>query len=59
MNNITLRRLKDDEADYQLLTKWCSQKEIYDRFEQRLLTYDEIKAKYYPRTLNDAKVVVI
>ena len=50
--------LKDEKINYELLYKWCSQEEIYKYFEQRPLSYDEIINKYYPRTLNDTKVVV-
>lgn len=48
-DNIILRKLKDDEDDYKLLYKWCSKKEIYLYFEQRKLSYEEIKNKYKTR----------
>lgn len=35
-----------------------SKKEIYSSFEQRKLSYKEIKEKYYPRTLKTAKIPV-
>ena len=55
---VTLRRLKNDIKDYELLTKWYQKEEIYTHFEQRKLSLDEIKKKYYPRTLDNAKVPV-
>lgn len=54
----SLRRLRDDEADYRLLEAWCRQEEIYRYFEQRILSGEEIRRKYYPRTLKDARVPV-
>lgn len=56
--NILLRRLKDCDDDYKLLEKWCSQEEIYLHFEQKILSFDEIKNKYYPRTLNNTDIPV-
>lgn len=56
--DVELRRLKDTNIDYELLEKWYQQKEIYISFEQRRLNYDEIKSKYYPRTLRDTKIPV-
>ena len=56
--NIILRLLKNDKSDYELLFKWYQQKEIYSYFEQRILSYDEIVKKYYPRTKLNAKVPV-
>lgn len=52
--NISLRRLKDEISEYLLLEKWCRQKEIYQFFEQRILNFSEIHAKYYPRTQMNA-----
>jgi len=55
---IFLRRLRDDEADYRLLDGWCSQEEIYRYFEQHILSPEEIRQKYRPRTREDAAVPV-
>ena len=55
-NNVSLRRLFNVEDDYRLLEKWYKEEEIYSHFEQRILNYEEIVNKYYPRTLVDAKV---
>ena len=55
---VSLRRLMDDEADYRLLDAWCSQEEVYRYFEQRILSPEEIRRKYRPRTRADAAVPV-
>ena len=48
-NDIKISLLEDNEENYKLLEKWCSQEEIYEHFEQRILTYDEIVNKYKNR----------
>lgn len=55
---IKLRQLKNNLKDYKLLEKWYKEKEIYTQFEQRTLTLEEIKIKYYPRTLKQAEIPV-
>ncbi len=55
---IYLRRLKDIESDYRYLEKWYKEKEVYLAFEQRVLSFDEIKEKYCERTLDNTKVPV-
>ncbi len=45
--NISLREFKDSEEDYQKLYKWCQNKHVYEWFEQRILTYEEIYNKYH------------
>lgn len=55
---IKLRRLKSLDSDYKYLEKWYQEEEIYYHFEQRKLTYEEIKNKYLPRTKTDAKIPV-
>ena len=49
---ITFRSLKDTEKDYKQLHKWCSKDYVYEWFEQRILSYDEIVNKYQKK-LND------
>ena len=44
--NITFRKLIDNENEYKKLHKWCSQKFVYEWFEQRILSYEEICEKY-------------
>lgn len=57
-DELKLRRLKDIENDYRYLEKWYKEKEVYHAFEQRVLSYEEIKNKYYERTLDNTKVPV-
>ena len=45
-NEITFRPLLDKEEDYQKLHKWCHHREVYEWFEQRVLSYEEIVSKY-------------
>lgn len=54
---LELRKLNDDIEDYKMLEKWYKE-EIYSHFEQRKLNYNEIKEKYFPRTLEDAKIPI-
>ena len=56
--NLKLRKLNDSEDDYKILEKWYQEEEIYSHFEQRKLNYKEVKNKYFPRTLKDAKIPV-
>ena len=58
LEKVRLRRLCDNIDDYILLEKWYQQKEVYMYFEQRQLNFEEIKNKYYPRTLDDSSVPV-
>ena len=43
---LSLKRIEDNEESYQKLYNWCSKKYIYEWFEQRPLTLQEIKDKY-------------
>ena len=43
---IKLIPFKDKEENYELMQRWCSQEFIYEWFEQRILSLDEIRHKY-------------
>lgn len=43
---IGFRPLEDSRHDFLELYDWCNQKEVYEWFEQRPLSYDEIVSKY-------------
>lgn len=43
---ITFRKLEDYDYEYEIIYNWCKNKDIYEWFEQRELTFDEIKTKY-------------
>ena len=53
---IDLIKLIDEEENYQLLYKWCSKEYIYLNFEQRKLSFPEIKEKYYKRILSNSSI---
>ena len=53
-DNVCLRLLCDSEGDYQLLFKWYHNKKVYNYFEQRILSYNEIVDKYSQRTSLDS-----
>lgn len=55
---IKLRLLLNNTKDYKILEKWYQEEKIYLCFEQKKLTYEEIKTKYFPRTFKNAKVPV-
>lgn len=55
---VKIRLLKNIKKDYKLLEKWYQKEEVYSSFEQRKLNFNEIKNKYYPRTLKNTKVPV-
>lgn len=44
--NISFRKLRDTKEDYEKLYNWCKNKSVYEWFEQRILSYDEIVNKY-------------
>ena len=51
---LTFRKLKDSKDDYNMLYSWCKNPNIYEWFEQRILSLEEI-AKKYKRKLEDKK----
>lgn len=60
MNEIELINFIDNHANYELMHKWCSEKFVYEWFEQRILSYDEIVEKYKTKLLtNKQKLYII
>lgn len=57
--NTSLRNLKDQEEDYKYLYKWYQIKDVYEAFEQRSLSYEEIVNKYKTRTKNNSSIKVL
>ena len=53
MNKIELIKLTNNIDNYQLLHKWCSNKNVYEWFEQRILSLDEIITKYINKIINN------
>ena len=46
MLDIKLIKFVDKNDNYELMYKWCSNKNVYRWFEQRILSREEIKTKY-------------
>lgn len=46
MGKVVLIKFTDKKGNYKLMYEWCSNKYIYEWFEQRKLSYDEIEDKY-------------
>jgi len=54
MYKITFRKLEDNNENYIKLYTWCQNKFVYEWFEQRILSYEEIVNKY-KKKLNEKK----
>ena len=52
--NITFQEIDNNNIDYKLIHKWCSNPSVYEWFEQRVLTLEEITNKYKNK-LNNKK----
>ena len=52
--NIDFEKLSIINIDYEQIHKWCSNKFVYEWFEQRILSLEEITNKYRNK-LNDGK----
>lgn len=53
MCKIGLIEFTDKKDSYELMYKWCSQEFIYEWFEQRKLSYEEIENKYKNKLLEN------
>lgn len=51
MGKIDLIEFTDKKDNYELMYKWCSKEFIYEWFEQRKLSYEEIENKYKNKLL--------
>lgn len=51
MSKIDLIEFTDKKDNYELMYKWCSKEFIYEWFEQRKLSYEEIENKYKNKLL--------
>ncbi len=49
---IEFRELNDSKEDYLKLYNWCQNKDVYEWFEQRKLSYDEIVNKYKKKLID-------
>ena len=57
--DISFRKLRDSEEDYIKLYKWCKREFVYEWFEQRILSYDEIVNKYKNKLKNKIQELYI
>ena len=51
MSKIDLIEFTDKKDNYELMYKWCSQEFVYEWFEQRKLSLEEIENKYKNKLL--------
>ena len=59
MDKIELVNFCDEDSIYRLLYKWCSNKFVYEWFEQRILSYDEIVKKYKKKLLEGKQTLLL
>lgn len=59
-DDIYLRDIVDNDEEYKRLYSWCLNPSVYEYFEQRILSYDEVVNKYKRRVGNeDVKTLII
>ena len=58
-NEITFRELKDNEEEFKQIHKWCNNEFVYEWFEQRVLSLDEIITKYKNKLNNNKQDIFI
>lgn len=58
-NNLKFRLMIDNKEDYQKVYKWCQEKFVYEWFEQRKLSYEEIVNKYSNKINKSNQTVLI
>ena len=55
--NIELELITNENVDYDLLHDWCSKEFVYEWFEQRILSKEEIYTKYSNKINNSNQVL--
>ena len=58
MNNIELVIINENNIDYNLIHNWCLKEYVYDYFEQRKLSYNEIYNKYKNKLLDKKQTLL-
>ena len=56
--NIELVKIDNSNIDYDLLYSWCQDKNIYEWFEQRVLSKEEIVNKYNKKLNNSEQTLL-
>ena len=59
MDKVELVNFIDENDTYKLVNKWCSNKFVYEWFEQRILSYDEIVKKYKKKLLDGKQKLLL
>ena len=59
MDKVELVNFIDENDNYKLVNKWCSNKFVYEWFEQRILSYDEIVKKYKKKLLEGKQTLLL
>ena len=57
--NIVLKEINDNNIDYKQIYEWCKNKFVYEWFEQRILSLDEITNKYKNKLNNGKQLLFI
>ena len=57
--DINFRKLHNNKEDYEKLYNWSKNKHVYEWFEQRILSYDEIVNKYKSKLKNKDQYLYI
>lgn len=57
--DITFRLLKNNDNEFKQIHKWCENKFVYEWFEQRVLSLDEITKKYKNKLEKDIQKLFI
>ena len=55
----SFRKLLDKEDEYKQLYRWCQNKYVYEWFEQRILSYEEIVNKYKNKLKSNKQELLI
>ena len=57
--NIIFRTLENNDNEFKQIHKWCENKFVYEWFEQRVLSMDEIFKKYRNKLERDIQKLFI
>ncbi len=55
-SDITIRPMRDEDHDYNLMAKWLKDPKVYDFIHGKPKTLDWVKKKYSPRILKKEKM---
>lgn len=57
--NIKFKKLRDSNEHYLKLYNWCKNEFVYEWFEQRILSFEEIVNKYKTKLKNKNKICIL